>query len=240
MMAAQGGQLHGQPTLLLIDDSLEDHKILEHKLQDLFHILHAEDGKSGLRVIFEHQPDLIFLDLSMPTMDGFTTCQRIREISDIPIIVVTANSDPDTVVQLLQMGADDYVTKPYDAKVLTARALANLRRASNTPFKAGQNLTYRDSHLLIDVDTRRIFRSNEPVHLSPTQFKLLATLLEAAPRIISYRTLLENVWGFEYINELDRLRVFVYQLRQNLEPDAANPIYILNAPGQGYYFQRHS
>ena len=227
------------PTLLLIDDSAADHLELEENIRSDFHVLHARDGKDGLRKIYENHPDLILLDLSMPNMNGEITCQRIREVSNVPIIVVTVNKDPDTIVKMLNLGADDYVIKPYDTEVLIARANASLRRAHSDPPKSANDTSYRDAHLYININARRIFTNRGQVHLSPTQFKLLAELLEASPRVLSYRNLLENIWGFEYIDEIDRLRVFIYQLRQTIEPNPNEPLYILNAPGQGYYFKKH-
>lgn len=236
-MTAQ--QVHGQ-VVLLIEDDFHERKTLEYRLQEHFNVLHAANGIEGLKQIYQHQPDLVLLDLSMPTMDGVTTCQRIREISDIPIIIVTADSDPDRIVELLQLGADEYIVKPYEWKVFYARLVANLRRATAQPFKPYPHLTYADVHLTIDMEKHRIVRDGELIHLSPTQFKLLALLLESSPRIVPYRILLENVWGFEYIDEIDRLRVFIHQLRKNIEPLPNDPVYIKNAPGHGYFFEKRA
>jgi DNA-binding response OmpR family regulator len=222
--------------VLVIEDNAHERKTLEYRLKEDFHVLHAVNGLDGLKQIYQHQPDLVLLDLTMPTMDGTTTCHRIREVSDIPIIVLTADSDPDRIVELLQIGADDYIVKPYQWKVLLARMIANLRRASAQPFKSHVDLSYTDAHLTIDIERHRIVRDGELIHLSPTQFKLLGMLLEASPRIVPYRILLENVWGFEYIDEIERLRVFIHQLRKNIEPSPNNPVYIKNEPGHGYFF----
>lgn len=223
--------------VLIIEDNADERDTLEIRLRERFTVLHASNGIEGLRQFHKHHPDLVLLDLSMPTMDGLVTCQRIREFSsEVPIVVVTADSNPDRIVELFEYGADEYIVKPYEWKVFYARLLASLRRANAQPYKASSNITYTDGHLSIDLDTHRIVRDGEPVKLSPTQFKLLAMLLDASPRIVQYRTLLENVWGFEYIDEIERLRVLVYQLRKNIEPCINEPVYIKNEPGHGYFF----
>lgn len=234
-MASQSG-------ILIIDDDFDSRDIVRRHLQNEgFTVYEAEDGREGLRHIHQHIPDLILLDIGMPEMDGFTFCQRVREISTVPIIMLTARSDPEEIVKGLEMGADDYIVKPFDKNVLLARVRANLRRVLfQAPSGASPHVTYSDSHLRINVEERRVVVSGQSVHLSPIEFGLLETLIRETPRVVPYRSLLEAVWGFEYIDDVDYLRVYIWHLRRKIEPDPKHPTYIQNEPGVGYRFQRHT
>lgn len=229
-----------EPTILFIDDDEMACISMQYNLQEQgFNVICALNGRDGLRQLYDSRPDLIMLDLHMPQMDGFTICQRIREISDVPIIIVSTQQAPEDVARILKMGADDYVSKPYDSEVLAARAHATLRRAAAEPIATNYRLSYSDDHLSINFSERRVLVKGEPVRLSPTEYRLLEMLVQESPRVVTYRALLENVWGFEYINDIDYLRVYIWHLRNKLEPDSKNPVYILNELGVGYRFQRH-
>ena len=198
----------------------------------------ASDGQEGLRQLYQAHPDLIVLDVIMPTMDGWTVCQRVREVSNVPIIMLTAQSDPEEIVRGLDLGADDYLVKPFEMSVLIARVRANLRRAASEPVVAKKSVVYSDDHLMINLEEHRVTVNGEPVRLTPTEFNLLAHLVEAAPRIVPYRELLQNTWGFEYIDDIDYLRVYIWHLRRKLEPNPKSPTYIINELGVGYRFER--
>ncbi len=229
-----------EPTVLFIDDDEMECESMQWKLeQEGFNVICALNGRDGLRQLYDCRPDLIMLDLLIPQMDGYTICQRIREISDVPIIVVSGQQAPEAMVRVLAMGADDYVIKPYNTQVLAARAHATLRRAAAEPITKNHHLSYSDEHLTINFNERRVQAGSQPVRLSPTEYRLLEMLVQKAPRVVTYRALLENVWGFEYINDIDYLRVYIWHLRNKLEPDSKSPIYILNELGVGYRFQRH-
>jgi two-component system KDP operon response regulator KdpE len=203
-------------------------------------VLTAYDGQEGLRQMYQGRPDLIVLDINMPAMDGWTVCQRIREVSNIPVIMVTANGEPEEIVKGLDMGADDYIVKPFEINVLLARVRSNLRRAATEPTLFKRDVLYSDDYLTINMEEHRITVRGEPVRLTPTEFNLVAHLVEAAPRIVSYRELLENVWGFEYIDDIDYLRVYIWHLRRKLEPNPKEPTYIINELGVGYRFERQN
>lgn len=225
--------------ILIIDDDPALRQLVVNTLrQEGYHMLTAADGPEGLRQMYEGHPDLIVLDIRMPTMDGWTVCQRIREVSNIPILMLTAEGDPEEIVKGLDLGADDYLVKPFDMGVLLARVRANLRRAASEPSVAGRNAVYSDAHLTINFDEHRVLVDGEPIRLTPTEFSLLAHLVEAAPRIVPYRELLQNIWGFEYIDDIDYLRVYIWHLRRKLEPNPKAPTYIINELGVGYRFDR--
>ncbi len=231
----------GNATILVIDDDLATRELVASTLErEHYAILTAPDGQAGLRKMYEARPDLIILDINMPMMDGWTVCQRVREVSNIPVIMLTAQDSPEEIIKGLEMGADDYVIKPFDLLVLVARVRATLRRATHDPtlFKAG--IAYSDSYLSVNLDERRVVVRGDHVRLTPTEFDLLAYLVENNPRIIPYRELLSEVWGFEYIDDIDYLRVYIWHLRRKLEPDSKNPTYIINELGVGYRFQKQT
>jgi two-component system KDP operon response regulator KdpE len=226
-------------TVLVIDDDRTLVQLVTNALRQEGHtVLAAFDGQDGLREMYQGRPDLIILDINMPTMDGWTVCQRIREVSTVPVMMVTASDDPDEIIKGLDMGADDYIVKPFEISVLMARIRSNLRRAATTPTLVKKDVIYSDDYLTINMAEHRISVRGEPVRLTPTEFSMVAHLVEAAPRIVSYRELLEHVWGFEYIDDIDYLRVYIWHLRRKLEPNPREPVYIINELGVGYRFEK--
>ena len=229
-----------QKTVLVIDDDTMHLNMVKDALKAAgYHVLTATDGQMGLRALYKSHPDLVLLDVNMPTMDGWTVCERIREVSNIPIIMLTARDAPEAVVKGLDLGADDYIVKPFELGVLLARVRANLRRAASGPAQSAGGEGYHDEHLTINLEERRVRVDGELVRLTPTEFNLLALMVSRAPRTVPYRELLERVWGFEYIDDIDYLRVYIWHLRRKLEPDPKHPIYILNELGVGYRFEKH-
>jgi two-component system KDP operon response regulator KdpE len=228
-------------TILVIDD---DRGLVELVLNTLkqegYAVLTAYDGQNGLRQVYQNRPDLIVLDINMPMMDGWVVCQRIREVSSTPIIMLTARGDPEEIVKGLDLGADDYILKPFQPSVLLARIRANLRRAASPPDRLKKEVSYTDGYLTINLSDHRVLRQGEPVRLTPTEFDLLARLVDSSPRILPYRELLEQVWGFEYIDDIDYLRVYIWHLRRKLEPNAKEPTYIINELGVGYRFEKQA
>ncbi len=229
-----------QPTVLVIDDEVMHLDMVKDALRTAgYRVLTATDGRAGLRQLYEARPDLVLLDVNMPEMDGWTVCERIREVSNIPIIMLTARNAPEEVIKGLDLGADDYIAKPFELGVLLARVRANLRRAASPPTPP-ENEGYSDEYLTIDLDERRVRVEGKIVRLTPTEFNLLALMVSRAPRTVPYRELLERVWGFEYIDDIDYLRVYIWHLRRKLEPDPKNPVYILNELGVGYRFEKRA
>ncbi len=164
----------------------------------------AADGVEGVAKFTAEKPDLVVLDVTMPRMDGFEVCERMRKLGDTPIIMVTGQGHEDHMVRGLDLGADDYVVKPFQIKPLMARVRANLRRAAIQSSTA-DGLIYRDAYLAVDLAGRRVSVEGNPVKLTPTEFKLLAVLVRNKGRVLEFRQLLEQVWGWEYINDIDYL-----------------------------------
>jgi two-component system, OmpR family, KDP operon response regulator KdpE len=223
--------------ILVVDDDPIIRRIITHQLRQAgYETLSAVDGETGLRQFHEEKPALVILDVNMPKMDGWTTCQRIREISDVPIIMLTAEDDESDIVRGLDIGADDYVIKPFKPKELLARVRASLRRGGD--WSSSQDtFTYHDSYLSVDLTERRVSVKDEPVKLSRTEFNLLAQLVANPGKVMSFEDLLKVVWGPEYIDEVDYLRVYLSHLRRKIEEDPQQPRYLLSARGVGYRFQ---
>lgn len=228
--------------MVIEDDPMTREVIQRHLEREGFRVFPAENGKVGLQNLFDVNPDLVVLDINMPLMDGFTVCERIRELSMIPIIMLTARSEPEEIIRGLELGADDYITKPFNGDVLIARVRANLRRnvptISNDGNSSDENAPdYQDDRLQIYFDQRRIIIEGEQTRLSPTEFRLLELLIETSPRVIPYRNILETVWGFEYIDDINYLRVYIWHLRNKIEVNPKDPLYIVNELGLGYRFE---
>ena len=227
--------------ILVVDDEAVFTRMVSQTLSHKgYEVLVAGDGREALKMMFAHKPDLVLLDVVMPGMDGWQTCRRIREVSDVPIVMLTGKQKSEAdMVRGLDYGADDYLIKPIGSRELAARVQAMLRR-SEMPGSAGEEreLSYSDEYLSVDIGERRIMVNDERVKLTPTEFKLFAVLLENAGHIVTQRQLLEKVWGWEYIDDIDHLRIYIWHLRRKIEPDSAQPRYILTEAGVGYYFQK--
>lgn len=209
---------------------------LELKLQS-YEVIVADDGAKGVQRFQEGQPDLVLLDLSLPTMDGMTVCQRIREMSDIPILMMTATEVTEhQIAEGLNLGADEFMRKPLPTIEFQARIRALLRRSKLFDQNKAQPLSYHDDYLSVDLSTRRVSVGGEEIRLTPTEFKLLATFIRHPAEVLTFQQLLEQVWGFEYTTEHHYPRIYVSHLRRKIEPDAKNPTYIQNEYGVGYRF----
>lgn len=223
--------------ILIVDDDEGLREMVAHALtQDGDQAFGAADGREALRRFYEHRPDLVILDILMPHMDGYETCQHIRQLSNVPIIMLTTQGRDDDIARGLDAGADDYVTKPFNIKVLQARVRAALRRAALPP-ETGQAVAYRDPYLIVDREARRVLVRGETVKLTAKEFKLLGYLLENAGRVRTFQQILENVWGWEYQDSVDYVHVYVSHLRKKIEADPKNPSYILTEHGIGYRFE---
>jgi two-component system, OmpR family, KDP operon response regulator KdpE len=221
--------------ILLIDDDLDFTQLLvDYLTGQACTVRAAGDGRAGLRALFELSPDLIVLDVTMPHKDGWETLTSIREVSDVPVIMLTARGDETDVLRGFSLGADDYVTKPFSFAQLAARIKAVLARGG----KAGSGEEHlHGGDLEVDLGTKRITRGGVPIILTPTEFKLLVALMSRAGEVVSPEELVREVWGPQYANEIGHVRRYVWHLRQKIEPDPEQPRYIHNDRGYGYRFQ---
>lgn len=199
-----------------------------------FEVIKAYSAEEGMRKAYRHQPDLVLLDIMMPDMDGWEVCKRLREMSDVPIIFLTARGDVKDVVRGLEMGADDYVPKPYDNDELVARIRAHLRRAPKPNMS--EELVFNGGEFRINFMNREVRVRNELKHLTPKEFNLLGVLVRNAGRVVPRTELVSEAWGEEYADAIDSLKLYIHYLRQKLERDAEHPDYILTSRGVGYRF----
>ncbi len=223
--------------ILIVDDDIGVVKSVRANLQAIgCETLVAMDGTEALQVIERELPDLIILDIMMPKPDGFEVCRQIREWSQIPIIMLSARHDVDEKAKCLNGGADDYITKPFGVNELIARMNAILRRTKEmgtTPTIP----SFTSGDLRINFIERRVTVAGCEVKLTPTEYNLLKELVLNAGKVFSHATLLGRIWGPDYAEEREYLRVFIGRLRKKLETDPAHPKYIATAPGVGYQFQ---
>jgi DNA-binding response OmpR family regulator len=223
-------------TILIIDDDADLAKIVQINLErEGYKTVAASSGVEGLQKAYSSQPDLVILDIMMPGMDGWTTCRRLREISDVPIIMLTARGMESDIVKGLELGADDYIVKPFGTKELLARIHALLRRTDTSSTKRPP--IYSDGELTVDFAKRMVTVRSKQVDLTPTEFKLLSTFVQNEGRVLPHRFLLTQVWGPEYADEVNYLKLYVRYLRQKIEEDPSNPEYILTEWGVGYRFK---
>ena len=224
--------------LLIIEDDVRLLEAVELFLtQAGYEVNTATGGEAGLQGALVHQPDLIVLDLMLPDMDGLEVCQRVREVSSVPIVILTARGAEEERIKGLRTGADDYVVKPFSLKELEARIEAVLRRAALPPtVKAAA--AYEDEHLVVDPMERRVVVGGELLELTPTEYQLLILLVEHAGRVMRHDQLLQRVWGWQYTDSIDHLRVYIWRLRQKIEKDPRRPRYILTEHGVGYRFEK--
>ena len=226
--------------ILVIDDDPVFLRLVEQVLtQRRYEVLKTDSGQEGFRLLFTHKPDLVLLDVVMPKMDGWQTCSRIRDISDVPVIMLTGKQKAEEdIVRGLDCGADNYIIKPVGNKELVARVHAAFRRADLPPATDTiREITYSDGFLTVDVAERKVMVNGERVKLTPREFRLFALLVENAGRIVTHKQALEKVWGWEYADDIDYVRIYISHLRQKIEPDPPLPKYIKTEAGVGYYFQ---
>jgi len=221
-------------TLVLVaDDDVRMLRMIKRMLElEGFQVLVANNGDSALKTFDKETPDLVLLDIMMPDMDGYAVCQRIREFSQVPIIMVTARGDDKEKVEGLDIGADDYVTKPFSASELAARVRAVLRRIGS--HDRPQEAVFHYKNLTIDFTSRRVTVSNQELKLTSTEYKLLSYISLNAGRVVTPDQLLNKVWGEEYIGAPHLLQVNIARLRKKLGDDAKKPTYIMTRPGIGY------
>jgi DNA-binding response OmpR family regulator len=225
--------------VLIVDDDIRMLRMMKRVLElEGFQVLIATSGEGSLKVFEKEAPDLVLLDIVMPGMNGYTVCQRIREFSQVPIIMVTARGDDKEKVEGLDIGADDYVTKPFSASELAARVRAVLRRIGNKDNPAETVFRYKD--LVIDFTSHRVMVLNQELNLTSTEYRLLSYISCNAGRVVTPDQLLDKVWGEEYVGAPHLLQVNIARLRQKLGDDARNPAYIQTRPGIGYMMEKQT
>ncbi len=224
------------PKVLVIDDDVGLLTMLRLGLElQGFDVVTAEGGKEGLRRAYQLHPDVVVLDVKMAEMDGWTTCERLRQVSDVPVIMLSGNTAQEDVIKGLSVGADDYMTKPCSLDELTARINSRLRRSAKST-RADDKAIYDDGHLYVDLHREKVLKDGELVELSPTEYRLLAHLVQERGRIVSRRDLMISVWGPEYADELSYLSVYIRYLRCKIEDEPDSPRYIQTRWKLGYYF----
>jgi two-component system KDP operon response regulator KdpE len=221
--------------ILVVENDEEMAYLLSQKLQGMgYGILWVGDGVEALQVVQQHEPDLILLGHVLPRMDGMETCRRIRETVDVPIIMLSCSNAESDKVRCLELGADDYIAKPVPWRELAARISAVLRR-SGSPITA-RHIVQVDDRLTLDRARREVIVDGQAVHLSAIEFKLLSCLLNNAGCVLTHQSLLSQVWGWEYADERDCLKVYIHYLRKKIETDMKRPQYIVTERGVGYGF----
>lgn len=225
-------------TILVVEDEQDIATIIDFNLKRSgFDTLMAYDGPTGLKLALENAPDLILLDVMLPGMDGFEICCRVREKSQVPIIMLTAREEESDKILGLELGADDYVTKPFSNRELIARIKANMRRFSAA--EVPQEKTDAGVGLSISEEDTAVYKDGKPIDLSVREFDILSYLAAEPGRVVSREELMEKVWGFEYYGDLRAVDVAIRRLREKIEDEPAQPKYIITKRGLGYYFAKN-
>ena len=225
--------------ILVVEDDIEFMNLTQTWLQQAgYEVITAEDGVEGMRRVYSSRPSLVLLDANMPKMDGWEVCRRIRDMSDIPVLMVTVNGKKDDRLKGFNNGADDYITKPVDFPELIARVQAVLRRAEKTPDD--EPSTFDNGEIEVDWRSHQVWVRRERVKLSPTEFKILACLIKNRGWIVTHEQLLEKAWGPNYIGDKSFVKLYIRYLRQKIEENPHNPQLILTERGVGYYFAKQN
>jgi len=222
--------------VLVVDDEERMARFIRLNLEhDGFQVIEAYRGMQAIEKLRDSMPDLIILDIMMPDIDGFEVLKMVREISTVPIIMLTAKGEEEDRVKGLELGADDYITKPFSPRELVGRVKAVLRRTESTGISS-QDVIDVDERLKIDLGRREVWVDKKLIKLRPTEYRLLYHLIQNAGWVLTYDQILSRVWGYEYRDEPHYVRLYINYLRQKLEQDPANPKYILTERGVGYRF----
>ncbi len=223
--------------ILLVDDDKTLLRLMREALTKAdYEIVTASNGIDGLQELYGKQPDLVILDVMMPRMDGWETAARIRQVSQVPIIMLTAKDEESDKLTGFEAGVDDYVTKPFSFAEIIARVGAVLGRVRQSP-PDHKPKRYVSGDLVIDTDARRVTKGGKVIELTPTEYRLLATLAENGGRVLSHEQLLNKVWGYEYGEDTGYVKRYIWYLRRKIEHDPRKPEHILTERGFGYLFQ---
>jgi len=223
--------------ILVVDDETKIADILTYNLRkEGYETIEANDGETGLKLALSENPDLVMLDIMMPGLDGYEVCKRIREKSQVPVIMLTAKAEEADKVLSFELGADDYITKPFGVKEMLARVMANLRRSHSpkAPQETSTKMTFGE--LTIDLDLYEVKRGAETIDLTRREFELVKFLATQNNQVFTRETLLEKVWGYEYFGDVRTVDVTIRRLRTKIEETPDTPTYILTKRGVGYHF----
>ena len=224
--------------VLVVDDDANLLRLLDESLKTVgYDVLTACNGLDGVRELYAGRPDLMVLDVMMPRMDGWTTLARVREMSDVPVIMLTARDAEADRLRGFELGVDDYVIKPFSLRELSARVRAVLSRAAKASHEVARPPA-AVGDLVIDFGSRRVLKRGEAVQLTPTEYRMLAALAEQPGRTLSHEDLLERAWGPEYAGELGYVKRYIWYLRQKIEDDPSDPAYVETVRGFGYRLRK--
>ena len=247
--------MHDQ-TILIIDDDADLLQLASLIFKKAgARVVTAHDGLDGLSKFFTHRPNLIILDIMMPGSNGFDVCQRIRQVSEDPLIMLTSLNQEKDILQGLAAGADDFLSKPFNPDILLARAQTVLRRSQRSNGYNGQSgyngnngynghngssasFSYNDGYLSIDIEKHEVLIHGKRIKLTPVEFRLLVFLARNAGKLLTFEKILVNVWGNEYRGSMEHVHVYISHLRKKVEEDARNPRYIMTIHGMGYIFEK--
>lgn len=222
--------------ILIVDDESRMRRFIRMNMElEGYQVVEAENGIHALDQIRKHTPDLVIMDVMMPEMDGFETLGLLREISTVPVILLTVRSDEEDITRGLNLGADDYVTKPFSPSELSSRVGAVLRRAK-WPAPPPRTILRIDDRLSVDFNRHQVIVEDQRIDLRPTEYRLLYVLIQNAGWVVPHENLLAKVWGYEYRDETHYLRLYINYLRKKIEEDPAQPKYIMTERGVGYRF----
>ncbi|MBQ6503680.1 MAG: response regulator transcription factor [Flexilinea sp.] len=228
---------HKRYLILVVDDETRIARMIRMNLEhDGYEVIEANSGQQALDMVRSRMPNLVILDVMMPGLDGYETLQILREISQVPVIMLTAKGEEEDRIRGLELGADDYVTKPFSPRELMSRVKAVLRRTEGNAGGSDNDVIQVDDRLKIDFGKREVWVEGELVKLRPTEYRLLYHLVQNAGWVMTYDQLLTKVWGYEYRDETHYVRLYINYLRQKIEKDPSNPEYILTERGVGYRF----
>jgi len=235
-MSPQTNATTVRTTILVVDDEPRMVRFVKMNLDlEGYFTLEANNGLQAIDKVREFNPDLVLLDVEMPGLDGFETLKRIRQMSEAAVIMLTVRSEEEDKIKGLDLGADDYITKPFSPRELSSRIRAVLRRFEQTS-RLDKQLVTIDEHLQVDLQRRDVIVNGERISLRPTEYRLLYHLIQNAGWVIPHETLLTKVWGPEYVNDNHLLRLYITYLRKKIEPEPDQPRYIFTERGLGYRF----
>ena len=231
-------QIRQRTRILIVDDDDAVREILRQALGRQYEVIEAVTGRLALRTFYDQRPDLVVLDVGLPELTGWEVLRRLRELADVPVIMLTGRDADADVIRGLHEGADDYVTKPFSPQRLVARIEALLRRATRATAVEAPRIELADGWLVIDQAARQAFLHGTPLDLTSTEYRVLALLAARAGQVLAPSEILSQVWGSDYVNELDYVKTYVSRLRAKIEPEPRRPTRLMSRRGLGYVLVR--